>query len=63
MTALDKFRLDGKVVIIPGGGGGIGSALACGLASAGADIAIVERTRELGEPAADKVRARRVAAP
>ena len=48
MTALDKFRLDGKVVIIPGGGGGIGSALACGLASAGADVAIVERTRELG---------------
>jgi len=56
MTALDKFRLDGKVVIIPGGGGGIGSALACGLASAGADVAIVERTRELGEPAAEKVR-------
>jgi len=56
MSLLDKFRLDGRVALIPGGGGGIGSALACGLASAGADVVIIERTRELGEPAAQKVR-------
>ena len=56
MSSLDRFRLDGRVALIPGGGGGIGSALACGLASAGADVAVVERTRELGEPAAQRVR-------
>ena len=57
MSSLDRFRLDGKVAFIPGGGVGIGSALACGLAAAGADVSVVERTRELGEPAAEKVRA------
>jgi NAD(P)-dependent dehydrogenase (short-subunit alcohol dehydrogenase family) len=57
MSVLDRFRLDGKVAVIPGGGGGIGSALACGLARAGAEVTVVERTRELGEPAAERVRA------
>jgi len=55
MSIFDRFRLDQKVALIPGGGGGIGSVLACGLASAGARVAIVERPKERGEQAAAAV--------
>jgi 2-dehydro-3-deoxy-D-gluconate 5-dehydrogenase len=37
------FDLTGKVAIVTGGNGGIGFGMACGLADAGADIAIVAR--------------------
>jgi gluconate 5-dehydrogenase len=40
----DLFSLEGKVAIVPGGGGGIGSKLAAGLCEAGADVAIVDRS-------------------
>lgn len=43
MSTIDMFRLDGKVVIVPGGSGGIGSALAAGVCEAGAQVAIVDR--------------------
>jgi gluconate 5-dehydrogenase len=43
MSNIDMFRLDGKVVIVPGGSGGIGSALAAGVCEAGAQVAIVDR--------------------
>lgn len=43
MSQVDMFKLDGKVAIIPGGSGGIGSALAAGICEAGADVAIVDR--------------------
>ena len=46
MTALDRFSLEGRVALIPGGGGAIGAALAEGLASAGAKVAVTGRTRE-----------------
>jgi len=38
---LDKFKLDGKVAIVTGGGRGLGKAMAIGLAQAGADIVLV----------------------
>ena len=46
MDILDSFRLDGKVAVIPGGGGAIGSALAKALAAAGACVTVVDRAAE-----------------
>jgi gluconate 5-dehydrogenase len=43
MSQTDMFKLDGKVVMVPGGSGGIGSALAAGVCEAGAEVAIVDR--------------------
>ncbi len=41
---LEKFKLDGKVAIVTGGGRGLGQAAAIGLAEAGADVAVVGST-------------------
>jgi 7-alpha-hydroxysteroid dehydrogenase len=54
MSALDAFRLDGKVAIVTGGGRGIGASIARTFADAGANIVIASRTKEqLDEVAAD----------
>lgn len=42
----DLFRLDGKVAVVVGGGGGIGKALALGLARQGATVAVASRNLE-----------------
>ena len=55
MSQLDIFRLDGRVALIPGGGGAIGSALAVALAGAGAEVAITGRTQEALDDAAARV--------
>jgi gluconate 5-dehydrogenase len=57
MGQLDIFNLGGRVALIPGGGGAIGSALAVALAGAGAKVAIAEREIERSESAAKRVRA------
>ncbi len=52
------FKLDGKKAIVTGGSRGIGKALAEGLASFGADVAIVvESTVERAEKVAAEIRA------
>jgi NAD(P)-dependent dehydrogenase (short-subunit alcohol dehydrogenase family) len=40
---LDKFNLTGKVALVTGGSGGIGKALAIGLADCGADVIVASR--------------------
>lgn len=55
VTQLDAFRLDDRVAIIPGGGGAIGSALAVALASVGAGVAVVGRSRESLDQAVARV--------
>ena len=47
MSKLDVFSLEGKVALITGGSYGIGFAIACGLADAGAKIAFNDIDQEL----------------
>jgi len=51
------FDLTGKVAVVVGGSGGIGHALALGIAEAGADVTVASRRLELLEPVADEIRA------
>lgn len=52
---LDQFRLDGRVVALPGGTGGIGMAIAKGLTGAGATVAVIGRTAARAEAAASEL--------
>ena len=51
-SSLDRFRLDGRAAVVIGGAGGLGSAMARGLAEVGAAVAVAD---------ADAAQARRVA--
>ncbi len=53
----DLFDLKGKVAIVTGGAGGIGRALALGLADAGADVIVASRRLEHLEPVAKEIKA------
>ncbi|OGN81961.1 MAG: short-chain dehydrogenase [Chloroflexi bacterium GWC2_73_18] len=57
MDELARFRLDGRVAVVPGGGGGIGIRLTTALASVGARVAIVGRTAGRAAAAAAACRA------
>ncbi|MPZ51553.1 MAG: SDR family oxidoreductase [Acidimicrobiia bacterium] len=46
MRVLDRFNLDGRVAVIPGGSGAIGSSLAIGLAAAGAKVSVIGRNSD-----------------
>ena len=46
MTAAAGFDLTGKVAVVTGGNTGIGKAIACGLAKAGAAVAILARNEQ-----------------
>jgi gluconate 5-dehydrogenase len=55
MGYLDRFALDGKVALVSGGGGAIGSAIAGALAGAGAKVAVVDVTQERADEAASRI--------
>ena len=57
MGGLDDFSLDGLVAVIPGGAGGIGSALAVAFAEAGAKVVVAGRTQGSLDATIEKVRA------
>jgi 7-alpha-hydroxysteroid dehydrogenase len=56
MNIIDSFRLDDRVAVVTGAGKGIGEGIAVGLAEAGADLALVARTRSDLERVAEKIR-------
>ena len=53
----DLFDLTSKVGIVTGGAGGIGKALALGLAEHGADVVVTSRTLSKLEPVASEIKA------
>lgn len=57
MGYLERFKVEGQLAVITGGGQGIGLACARALGEAGARLAILERDGERGEAAASQLRA------
>lgn len=53
----DPFRLDGRVALVTGAGGGLGEGICASLAAAGAAVACVDRNLEAAEARAEAVRA------
>jgi 7-alpha-hydroxysteroid dehydrogenase len=58
MGMLDKFRLDGKVAVVTGGGRGIGRGIALALAECGADVVVIARRQQDVDDVAEEVKAR-----
>jgi NAD(P)-dependent dehydrogenase (short-subunit alcohol dehydrogenase family) len=56
LSIIDRFRLDGKTVLITGGGQGIGEGYAHALAEAGANIAIVDINPDTAEKVSKDIR-------
>lgn len=56
MDVLSLFRLDGEVAVVTGAGTGIGRAIALGLASAGADVAVAGRRQDVIDSVAEEIR-------
>ena len=54
---LEKLNLDGRVAVVTGGGGGLGSAMCLAMAKAGADIVVTDFRVEDGEKTVAKVAA------
>jgi len=54
---LDRFRLDGRAAIVTGAGRGIGAGAARALAEAGADVALIARTKAQLDEVAEGIRA------
>jgi gluconate 5-dehydrogenase len=55
LPGIKQFDLSGKSAIITGGSKGLGLAMAAGLASAGADVMLVNRNAEEGTKAAEQL--------
>jgi 2-deoxy-D-gluconate 3-dehydrogenase len=57
MPTTNLFDLSGRVAVVTGGNGGIGRAIALGLARAGAAIAVLARNEEKNQRVMDELRA------
>jgi gluconate 5-dehydrogenase len=55
MSQLDIFGLGGRIALVAGGGGAIGSALAEALAGAGARVVVAGRTQETLDAAVERI--------
>jgi len=55
LSALERFRLDGKVAIVTGGGGAIGQVYARALAEAGASVALADVNAPAAEEGAERL--------
>src|SRR6185503_19342739 len=55
MTSLDLFRLDGQSAVVTGGAGGLGAAIARGLAEAGASVCVADSTARQGALVAEEL--------
>jgi len=56
MGRVSMFDLDGRVAVVWGGGGAIGSAMGAALASAGAAVALADQSAERAEATATRLR-------
>src|SRR5262245_8831236 len=56
MTVFDRFRLDGKKLLITGGSRGLGREMALAIADAGADVVLAGREPASLEKTADDIR-------
>ena len=55
MTSLDLFRLDGQTAVVIGGAGGLGAAIARGLAEAGAAVCVADVNAPQAKLVADDI--------
>jgi gluconate 5-dehydrogenase len=55
MDELERFRLDGKVALVPGGSGGIGARICEAFARVGGKVAVVGRSQEALERAHERI--------
>jgi NAD(P)-dependent dehydrogenase (short-subunit alcohol dehydrogenase family) len=58
MSMTDLFDLTGKVAVVVGGAGGLGKALALGLAGAGADVVVASRNLEHLKKVTEEIKAK-----